>query len=95
MKAHLPQNPNMKKVEKVFNKQLNKAYASGMANGAKIFARVVRDKINSNDNKEAVIADITNFVDKTLENDIEELSKAFAEIQKRTAELLHTKEQKK
>ena len=97
MKSHpITPQPNMRQIEKVFNEQLNKAYISGLSNGAKIFAQVVKDKLGklSDNNMGEVITDIESFVDTTLKSKVEELSMAFENVKENTEKIIKSKETK-
>lgn len=97
MKSHpITPQPNMRQIEKVFNEQLNKAYISGLSNGAKTFAQVVKDKLGklSDNNMGEVITDIESFVDTTLKSSVEELNMAFESVKENTEKIIKSKETK-
>lgn len=81
---------NMTKLQEVYKTQLQKQFNIGFSYGGQAFCQVIKDKINgfTGDDRSALIADISNFVDITLKNSPQEILKAMEETQKRANHLL-------
>lgn len=89
MKAHI-QNQIPKELEAKVREQLAKANVAGIGYGAQSFASVVRNKIDNfkGENLQELIDDISKFVDTTLKNSPEQLTKAFVEVQQEAAKII-------
>lgn len=89
MKAHIP-NQIPKELETKVREQLAKANVAGIGYGAQSFASVVRNKIDNfkSENLQELIDDISKFVDTTLKNSPEQLTKAFVEVQQEAAKII-------
>ena len=89
MKAHIP-NQIPKELETKVREQLAKVNVAGIGDGAQSFASVVKNKIDNfkGENLQELIDDISRFVDTTLQNSPEQLSKAFAEVQQEAAKII-------
>lgn len=89
MKAHI-QNQIPKELEAKVREQLAKANVAGIGYGAQSFASVVRNKIDNfkSENLKELIDDISRFVDTTLKNSPEQLTKAFVEVQQEAAKII-------
>ena len=71
-------------------KNLQKQFNMGASYGAKAFCQVIKDKINNfkGDNLTVLLADISEFADKTLENSPENLQTAFAQLNERISKII-------
>lgn len=89
MKSHiqnnLPQELEIKVRQSLFN-----ANVAGIGYGAKSFAMVIKNMIVNftGDDKQVLINNIDEFVNKTLENSPQQLSEAFAEVMQRAEDII-------
>lgn len=92
MKSHQINNSNvdMTKIESQMQKHLLKQFNLGASYGAKAFCQVIKDKIDNfkGDDFTVLLADISEFANKTLVNSPENLQTAFEQMHERINKII-------